>query len=79
MNRFDLSGQLALVTGSSQGIGLAIAEGLAEAGARIVINGRDGQKLEAARAALAAKGFDVSVAAFDVTDEDAVATGIGRH
>ena len=75
-NRFDLSGNTALVTGSSQGIGLAIAEGLGEAGAHIVINGRDVAKLEAARAALAAKGLAVSVAAFDVTDENAVARGI---
>ena len=74
---FDLSGQLALVTGSSQGIGLAIAEGLAQAGARIVLNGRDGQKLEAVRSALHAKGFDVGMAPFDVTDEAAVAAGIG--
>lgn len=77
-NRFDLSGQLALVTGSSQGIGLAIADGLAEAGARIVINGRDTNKLESARAMLAAKGYDVIAAGFDVTDESAVAEGIGR-
>jgi gluconate 5-dehydrogenase len=77
-NRFDLTGKIALVTGSSQGIGLAIAEGLGEAGARIVINGRDAGKLEAARAALSAKGLTVSVAVFDVTDEQAVAQGVQR-
>lgn len=75
-NRFDLTGKTALVTGSSQGIGLAIAEGLGEAGARIVINGRDTGKLEIARAQLAAVGVAVSVAAFDVTDENAVTEGI---
>lgn len=74
---FDLSGKTALVTGSSQGIGLAIAQGLAEAGAQIVINGRDVAKLESARAMLAAKGVAVA-AAFDVTDEDAVNAGITR-
>jgi gluconate 5-dehydrogenase len=49
---FDLSGRLALITGSSQGIGLALARGLAQAGARVVLNGRDGAKLESARALL---------------------------
>ncbi len=73
---FNLSGRVALVTGSSQGIGLALAEGLAAAGARVIINGRDGGKLEAAREALATKGLSVSVAAFDVTDEAEVTAGI---
>jgi gluconate 5-dehydrogenase len=77
-NRFDLSGKTALVTGSSQGIGLAIAEGLGEAGAHIIINGRDADKLAAARAQLAGKGLRVSVAAFDVTNEAAVTAGIQR-
>jgi gluconate 5-dehydrogenase len=71
-NGFDLTGKTALVTGSSQGIGLALAHGLGAAGARIIINGRDAIKLDAARASLAAQGISVSVAVFDVTDEDAV-------
>ena len=75
-NRFSLAGKIALVTGSSQGIGLAIAEGLAEAGAHVVLNGRDAAKLEQARAALSARNFKVTVAAFDVTDEAAVTAGI---
>ena len=75
---FDLSGKLALVTGSSQGIGLAIAQGLGEAGARIIINGRDTKKLDAAQAQLTGNSIAVSVAAFDVTDEDAVNAGIAR-
>ena len=75
---FDLSRKTAFVTGSSQGIGLAIAEGLGEAGARIVINGRDTAKLGAAREALSTKGLTVAMAAFDVTDEDAVNAGIAR-
>jgi len=49
---FDLSGRRALVPGSSQGIGLALARGLAEAGAEVVLNGRDAGKLAAAAAAL---------------------------
>lgn len=75
-NGFDLSGKTALITGSSQGIGLALAQGLAEAGAHIVINGRDTEKLGTARTSLTAKGFSVSEAAFDVTDETAVTAAI---
>ncbi len=44
-NLFDLSGRVAVVTGSSQGIGLGIARGLAQAGAHVVLNGRDREKL----------------------------------
>ncbi|WP_198375565.1 SDR family oxidoreductase [Neoroseomonas rubea] len=69
---FDLSGKLALVTGSSQGIGLALAKGLAEAGAKVVLNGRDGAKLEAARAHVPGS----VVASFDVTDHAAVEAGV---
>ena len=63
---FDLSGKRALVTGSSQGIGLAIAEGLAGAGAEIILNGRDRAKLENTVAALRQKGFKVQGFDFDV-------------
>jgi gluconate 5-dehydrogenase len=69
---FDLSGTLALVTGSSQGIGLALARGLAEAGAKVVLNGRDAAKLEAARSHVPG----AVTAAFDVTDHAAVEAGI---
>jgi gluconate 5-dehydrogenase len=75
-NLFTLQGKLALVTGSSQGIGLAIAEGLAEQGAEVVLNGRDQGKLEAAVAALKSKGYAVRAGAFDVTDEADVETSI---
>ncbi len=75
---FSLKGRLALVTGSSQGIGLALAEGLAQAGARIVLNGRDVVKLEAARKSLQGHGHEVHVSAFDVTDEDAVSNAVQR-
>ena len=69
---FDLAGRRALVTGSSQGIGLALARGLAEAGASVVLNGRDAGKLDAAVAALAAEGHDVAALTFDATDHAAV-------
>lgn len=69
---FDLEGRTALVTGSSQGIGFALARGLAEAGAAIVINGRDTAKLEKAADELQAKGASVSMLPFDATDHAAV-------
>jgi NAD(P)-dependent dehydrogenase (short-subunit alcohol dehydrogenase family) len=64
---FELTGKRALVTGSSQGIGFALAQGLAEHGAEVVLNGRDAAKLDAAAAKLASAGHKVSEAAFDVT------------
>jgi len=74
-NLFDLSGKQALITGSSQGIGLALARGLASAGARIILNGRDAAKLAHARAVFAAE-TQVECRAFDVTDEAAVTRAI---
>ena len=76
MNLFDLSGKRALVTGSSQGIGFALARGLAEAGAELVLNGRDASKLDAAAQTLGAEGFNVQTLAFDVTDHAAVRTAV---
>jgi gluconate 5-dehydrogenase len=76
LKTFDLTGRRALVTGSGSGIGLAYAEGLAGAGAEVVLNGRDKGKLEAAEKALAAKGFKVATSVFDVTDPAAVNAGI---
>jgi len=69
---FDLTGRVALVTGSSRGLGRAMAEGLAAAGARVVINGVDAARVEAAVRELAAAGHAAEGAAFDVTDEAAV-------
>jgi gluconate 5-dehydrogenase len=73
---FALTGKRALVTGSSQGIGFALAQGLAEHGAEIVLNGRDTAKLDAAAAKLAAVGHKVSVAGFDVTQAQAARDGV---
>ncbi|MGQ7842852.1 SDR family oxidoreductase [Granulosicoccus sp. 3-233] len=69
---FSLSGRRALVTGSSQGIGFALARGLAEAGASLVLNGRDESKLEAAAASLREEGHAVDTLVFDATDHDTV-------
>ena len=73
---FNLAGKRALVTGSSQGIGLALARGLAEHGASVILNGRDQSKLDAAVASLTAGGHKVAVAGFDVTVADAVREGV---
>lgn len=73
---FDLSGKTALITGSSQGIGFALAKGLAEAGATVVINGRDKAKLADAAQKLEADGATVHRLAFDACDHDAVKAAV---
>jgi gluconate 5-dehydrogenase len=77
-DKFRLNGRLALVTGSSQGIGEALALGLAEAGAAVVINGRDAAKVAKAAGAIRDKGHTVFEAPFDVTDAKAVAAGVAK-
>lgn len=72
---FDLTGRRALITGSSQGIGFALAQGLAEAGADVVLNGRDKEKLAAA----AARIPGAETLAFDATDHDAVRAAIDTY
>ena len=72
MKLFDLTGKRALITGSSQGIGLSLAKGLAEAGAKVVLNGRDLAKLTAAAAQIA----NAQVLAFDATDHAAVRAAV---
>lgn len=75
---FDLTGLRALVTGSSQGIGFALAKGLAEHGASVVLNGRNRAKLAEAERWLKQGGADVSVSDFDVTDAEAVKQGVDK-
>ena len=77
-NPFDLTGSRALITGSGQGIGLALAKGLAEAGAAIVLNGRGREKIEHAAAELRKEGFTVDTLVFDVTDRNAMLSSIDR-
>ena len=78
LKSFDLTGRTALVSGSSAGIGYALALGLAGAGARVILNARNIQKLEQAADRLRAQGADVLSAAFDVTDDAAVGAGVAR-
>ena len=68
MDLFSLKDKTALITGSSEGIGLALANGLAEAGARIIINGRDKEKLSSAARKLKEKHNLVDQLSFDVTN-----------
>jgi gluconate 5-dehydrogenase len=75
---FDLTGRTALVTGSSRGLGRAIAQGLADAGAAVILNGVDAGRLEAAAAEMRAAGHEVAEAGFDVTDEAAVTDAFAR-
>ncbi len=72
MSPFDLTGRTALITGASRGLGRAIAEGMAKAGARVIINGVDAGRVASAVKDLQAAGFDTRGMPFDVTDEAAV-------
>ena len=73
---FSLAKRRALVTGSSQGIGYALAQGLSEAGAEIVLNGRDVAKLDKAAETLRAAGATVHTLAFDATDHEGVRAAV---
>src|SRR5690606_6385268 len=73
LSTFDLTGRLALVTGSSKGIGFGLADGLAAAGASVVLNARNGDQLAKAAAELGARHDGrISARSFDVTDSAAV-------
>src|SRR6266702_2959340 len=73
---FDLTGKLALVTGAYRGLGFAIAQALAGAGATVVLNGRRPEELQRAAERLREEGLEVSTSVFDVTDRAAVRAGI---
>ncbi|SMC84662.1 SDR family oxidoreductase [Primorskyibacter flagellatus] len=76
MKIFDLTGRRALVTGSSMGIGFALARGLAEAGASVVLNARNAERLEEAAQTLRSDGYTIDTLVFDVCDAKAVASAI---
>lgn len=77
-NPFDLTGKVALVTGGNGGIGLGMAEGLAQAGAKVAIWGQNPEKNAKAEATLKGHGVDVLVQAVDVNDEAAVVAGVAE-
>ena len=78
LEQFNLKGRIALVTGSSAGIGFALATGLAGAGATLVLNGRDEAKLARAAERVREQGGQVHVAAFDVTSGPAATEAVAR-
>ena len=76
---FDITGRLALVTGSSRGLGHALARGLATRGARVILHGRDRQALAEAAERLADEtGAEITHVAFDVTDAEAVEQAVAE-
>ena len=78
LDLFSLKGRVALVTGSSQGLGWAMAQALARAGAHIVLNARNAGNCAERQKDLEAKGQSASVAAFDVTDLAAITKAIAE-
>lgn len=75
---FNLTGKIALITGGTHGIGLAIGKELGQAGARVCVNGRSEEKLAACVAEYRSAGVEVFTLVFDVTDEQAVDQGISK-
>jgi len=77
-NLFDLSGKRALVTGGTHGLGMAMAKGLASAGADLIINGTTPSKMEDALAEYRKEGINVHGFLFDVTDDEAARTHVDK-
>ena len=75
---FDVSGKNALITGASRGIGFALARGLGRAGARLILNGRNEETLDAAVVALAKEGLVAKTCAFDVTSHVQIGASIAE-
>lgn len=73
---FSLDGRVALVTGSSRGLGFAMAEGLAECGATVILNGRNEKTLGEVAKKLKDRGLKADIAVFDAVDENAVRAGV---
>jgi gluconate 5-dehydrogenase len=75
---FDIQGKLVLITGSSRGLGLTFAQGLGKAGASVILNGRDSEKLQTARETLSSQGISAHACSFDITKQSQIAAGIER-
>jgi gluconate 5-dehydrogenase len=79
LDRFSLSGKTALVTGASRGLGWEIARAMAEAGAHVLLNGRDKERLENLAESLTDESLSAGTACFDVADRVAAGEWIGNH
>ena len=77
--KFSLEGKTALITGSSRGIGFALAAGLAKAGAQIILNGRDAARIKQAQETLAGLGLNAHMLICDVADSQQVKTAIDGY
>ncbi len=73
---FDVQGKIALITGSTGGLGNSFAEGLAKKGARVILNGRNAEKLEQQVQAFKAKGYQAFGYVFDITRSDAIKAAV---
>ena len=79
INLFDLTGKIALVTGATHGLGMAMAKGLGNAGAKIIVNGNSSQeKLDNAVAEYKKEGIEAFGSLFDVTNEAAVIEAVAK-
>ena len=78
MNLFSLKGKNALITGGTHGIGMAIAKGLAQAGANLIVNGHTPSKMDLAVESFKSDGFNVHPYLFDVSDETQVIENISK-
>src|SRR6478609_3152189 len=76
MQLFDLTGKRALITGGTHGLGMAMAKGLALAGAELIINGHSPDKMEAALSEYKKSGYKAAGYLFDVTNEEEVTKAI---
>ncbi|MBM3406608.1 MAG: SDR family oxidoreductase [Betaproteobacteria bacterium] len=78
LDSFCLAGRRALITGSSAGIGLGLAEALGQAGAHVIVNGRTAGKVDQSVQALQAQGLSASASVFDVTEADSVRAAVDQ-
>jgi gluconate 5-dehydrogenase len=78
LSLFDLSGKRALITGASHGLGMAVAMGLAKAGATIIVNGTSKERLDKAIGEYSARGVKAHAYVFDVTNESEIITNVEK-
>ncbi len=75
-NLFDVAGKVVLVTGSSRGLGFILAKGFAQAGAKVILNGRNPEQLKKAQDELRQEGLETEAVSFDISDSGSISKGI---